>query len=101
MRRAGYEVAVICPRGKKRDTAAYEEIDGVRIHRVVCEYQKGATEIRVLVPDRLEKFREMVAQNIGVNAFRCRLFLHRPAAPALHESVGTDLNQRADLGVRL
>lgn len=30
---AGYSVDVICPRGTKRDTEPYAEIDGVRIHR--------------------------------------------------------------------
>lgn len=30
---AGYRVEVICPRGTKRDTEPYAEIEGVRIHR--------------------------------------------------------------------
>ena len=30
---AGYQVEVICPRGTKRDTEPYAEIEGVRIHR--------------------------------------------------------------------
>jgi glycosyltransferase involved in cell wall biosynthesis len=30
---AGYRVEVICPRGSGRDTEAFAEIDGVRIHR--------------------------------------------------------------------
>ena len=30
---AGYQVEVICPRGTKRDTELFSEIDGVRIHR--------------------------------------------------------------------
>ncbi|HEV2779851.1 MAG TPA: glycosyltransferase family 4 protein [Actinophytocola sp.] len=33
LRDAGWEVHVICPQGTKRDTEAYAEIDGVRIHR--------------------------------------------------------------------
>jgi glycosyltransferase involved in cell wall biosynthesis len=33
LRNAGWEVHVICPQGTKRDTEAYAEIDGVRIHR--------------------------------------------------------------------
>jgi glycosyltransferase involved in cell wall biosynthesis len=33
LRDAGWEVHVICPRGAKRDTEAYAEIDGIRIHR--------------------------------------------------------------------
>jgi glycosyltransferase involved in cell wall biosynthesis len=33
LQRAGYQVSVICPRGKKCDQSAYEEIDGIRIHR--------------------------------------------------------------------
>jgi len=30
---ANYRVEVICPRGTKQDTGAFEEIDGIRIHR--------------------------------------------------------------------
>ena len=33
LRDAGWEVHVICPQGTKRDTEAYAEIDGIRIHR--------------------------------------------------------------------
>jgi glycosyltransferase involved in cell wall biosynthesis len=33
LRDAGWEVHVICPQGTKRDTEAYVELDGVRIHR--------------------------------------------------------------------
>jgi glycosyltransferase involved in cell wall biosynthesis len=33
LRRAGYAVSVICPRGKKCDTAPEEEIEGIHIHR--------------------------------------------------------------------
>jgi glycosyltransferase involved in cell wall biosynthesis len=33
LREAGWEVSVICPRGTKRDTEAYAEIQGVRIYR--------------------------------------------------------------------
>lgn len=33
LRDAGWTVDVICPRGSKRDTEAYAEIDGVRVHR--------------------------------------------------------------------
>jgi glycosyltransferase involved in cell wall biosynthesis len=33
LRDAGWEVHVICPKGTKRDTEPYAEIDGVRIHR--------------------------------------------------------------------
>jgi len=31
--RAGFEVTAICPRGERRDRRAFEEIDGVAIHR--------------------------------------------------------------------
>jgi glycosyltransferase involved in cell wall biosynthesis len=31
--RAGYEVTVVCPVGERRDRLAFEEIDGVAIHR--------------------------------------------------------------------
>jgi glycosyltransferase involved in cell wall biosynthesis len=37
----GYRVEVICPRGTKRDTEAYAEIDGVRIHRYALEAATG------------------------------------------------------------
>ncbi|GAA4225344.1 glycosyltransferase involved in cell wall biosynthesis [Streptosporangium album] len=33
LRDAGWDVHVICPRGAKRDTEPYVEIDGVKIHR--------------------------------------------------------------------
>ncbi|GAB2443488.1 glycosyltransferase family 4 protein [Streptosporangium sandarakinum] len=33
LRDAGWEVHVICPRGAKRDTEPYAEVEGVRIHR--------------------------------------------------------------------
>jgi glycosyltransferase involved in cell wall biosynthesis len=33
LRDAGWEVSVICPQGTKRDTEAYAEIDGIKIHR--------------------------------------------------------------------
>jgi S-formylglutathione hydrolase FrmB len=31
------------------------DANGIRVHRVESEYQKGATEIRVLLPDKMEK----------------------------------------------
>jgi len=33
LRDAGWEVSVICPQGTRRDTEAYAEIDGIKIHR--------------------------------------------------------------------
>lgn len=33
LQKAGYTVSVICPKGRKCDTATCEEIEGVRIHR--------------------------------------------------------------------
>jgi glycosyltransferase involved in cell wall biosynthesis len=33
LRDAGWQVHVICPQGTKRDTEAYAEIDGIKIHR--------------------------------------------------------------------
>jgi len=38
---AGYRVEVICPRGTKRDTEPYAEIEGVRIHRYPLEAATG------------------------------------------------------------
>jgi glycosyltransferase involved in cell wall biosynthesis len=38
---AGHEVTVICPRGSKRDTEAYAQIDGVEIHRYALEAATG------------------------------------------------------------
>jgi glycosyltransferase involved in cell wall biosynthesis len=39
--RAGYEVHVICPRGRHRDRRPYEEIGGVRIHRFPLDEAAG------------------------------------------------------------
>jgi glycosyltransferase involved in cell wall biosynthesis len=39
LRSAGYEVSVICPRGTRHDREAYEERDGVRIHRYPLAYR--------------------------------------------------------------
>jgi len=33
LRDAGYSVSVVCPKGKTRDIASYENLDGVEIHR--------------------------------------------------------------------
>src|SRR6202007_934864 len=33
LRRAGYDVTVICPRGEQRDSNASEQIEGIEIHR--------------------------------------------------------------------
>ena len=41
LREAGWEVHVICPRGTKRDTEPYAEIDGVRIHRYPLQAAVG------------------------------------------------------------
>ena len=38
---AGYRVEVICPRGTKRDTEAFAEIEGVRIHRYPLDAATG------------------------------------------------------------
>jgi glycosyltransferase involved in cell wall biosynthesis len=38
---AGWEVHVVCPRGTKRDTEPYAEIEGVRIHRYPLEAATG------------------------------------------------------------
>jgi glycosyltransferase involved in cell wall biosynthesis len=38
---AGYRVEVICPRGTKRDTEPFAEIEGVRIHRYPLEAATG------------------------------------------------------------
>ena len=38
---AGHEVAVICPRGAKRDTEAYALIEGVEIYRYPLEAATG------------------------------------------------------------
>jgi len=39
---AGYEVSVICPQGRRHDREAYEERDGVRIHRYPLPYRADA-----------------------------------------------------------
>jgi glycosyltransferase involved in cell wall biosynthesis len=41
LRDAGWQVEVICPRGTKRDTEPYVEIDGVRIHRYPLQAATG------------------------------------------------------------
>lgn len=41
LRRAGYEVSVICPQGKGYDTEAYVRVDGVEIHRYPLEPATG------------------------------------------------------------
>src|SRR3954451_15071224 len=40
---AGYEVVVICPQGDERDTARYERLDGVEIHRYPVTFSDGST----------------------------------------------------------
>lgn len=39
--RSGYDVTVICPRGTERDTAPYELLDGVAIHRFELDSSSG------------------------------------------------------------
>jgi glycosyltransferase involved in cell wall biosynthesis len=41
LRAAGYTVSVICPKGTKRDTEAYAEIEGVRIYRYALKAAAG------------------------------------------------------------
>lgn len=38
---AGHDVRVVCPRGTTRDTEAYAEIEGVRIHRFPLTFAAG------------------------------------------------------------
>jgi len=38
---AGWDVTVLCPRGIDRDTAPYEEIDGVQVHRYTPRTSPG------------------------------------------------------------
>ena len=45
---AGYRVTVICPRGKESDTAPFEEIEGVRIHRFVPYEATGGAASYIL-----------------------------------------------------
>ena len=39
LRRAGYRVSVICPRGRFQDTEAFEARDGVAIHRFKMRFE--------------------------------------------------------------
>src|SRR5262245_39249572 len=39
LRRAGYRVSVICPRGRYTDTAPFEARDGVAIHRFKMPFE--------------------------------------------------------------
>ena len=41
LRRAGWEITVVSPRGAKRDTSAFERIDGVDIHRFHAAESSG------------------------------------------------------------
>jgi glycosyltransferase involved in cell wall biosynthesis len=41
LRRAGYEVTVVCPRGRSQDTETCAEIEGVSIHRYPLETATG------------------------------------------------------------
>ncbi len=41
--------------GADVDSKPHIGMDGVRVHRVMSEYQAGPTEIRILLPDRMEK----------------------------------------------
>lgn len=41
LRAAGYGVTVVCPRGRRQDTAAYEVLDGVEIHRYPLRPAEG------------------------------------------------------------
>jgi glycosyltransferase involved in cell wall biosynthesis len=41
LRDAGWQVSVICPQGTKRDTEAYAEIEGVKIHRYPLQAAVG------------------------------------------------------------
>jgi len=41
LRRAGYEVTVVCPRGRGQDTEPQAEIDGVSIHRYPLDAATG------------------------------------------------------------
>lgn len=40
---AGFEVVVICPQGEGHDTAAYERLEGVEIHRYPARFASGST----------------------------------------------------------
>jgi glycosyltransferase involved in cell wall biosynthesis len=41
LRDDGWDVSVICPRGTKRDTESYAEIEGIKIHRYTLEPATG------------------------------------------------------------
>jgi glycosyltransferase involved in cell wall biosynthesis len=40
---AGYEVVVICPQGDERETAPFERVEGVEIHRYPAQFADGST----------------------------------------------------------
>jgi hypothetical protein len=42
LRRAGWEITVVSPRGAKRDASAFERIDGVDIHRFDAAESSGS-----------------------------------------------------------
>ena len=41
VRDAGFEVHVVCPRGESQDTARFEEIEGVSVHRYALKPARG------------------------------------------------------------
>jgi glycosyltransferase involved in cell wall biosynthesis len=81
LRRAGYQVSVICPRGRKCDRAAYEEIDGVRIHRF------GLPTCRVPFLSHMVEYAVAMAQTARLAA---RVFVG-PGFDAIHACNPPDL----------
>ena len=80
---AGHEVAVICPRGSKRDTEAYARIEGVEIHRYELEAATGGPA------GYLKEYGTALWQTLRIaRAARARASLRRhpglqPAGPAV------------------
>src|SRR3954447_21259670 len=41
LRDSGFEVVVVCPQGEPNDTASFERVDGVEIHRYPARFAEG------------------------------------------------------------
>lgn len=89
--RAGYDVTVICPAGEERDSAPYEQIDGVTIHRFAQRAADGGA---------LGYAAEYVAALWRIRRLARRLGRERPF-DLVHACSPPDFLLLAALGLRL
>lgn len=88
--RAGYEVTVICPTGERRDRGAFEQLDGVTIHR----YQPRPADERAI-----DYALEYVAALWSINRLARRLGKER-SFDVVHACSPPDFLLLAALGLR-